>query len=85
MLLDFNQIVNTHNVKIRGCIHVGAYVGEEYITYLNHNIEHIIFFEPQNKIFEILRSNISQHHRPSTKVILVNKALGNKNQNNEYC
>ena len=38
MLLDLKKIVKKYHLNIRGIIHVGAYIGEEYPIYMISNV-----------------------------------------------
>lgn len=80
MLLNFDQLVKKHNLNIKGCLHIGAYIGQEIIEYMKHDINHVIFFEPQDDIFDILSHNMGVVCGKDTNVILVNKAVGNENK-----
>jgi FkbM family methyltransferase len=73
MLLDFNNLKEKYSLKINGILHIGAHYGEEYEVYKQNNIEKLIFFEPAPDNFKILKELLNE------KVVLVNKALGNKN------
>jgi FkbM family methyltransferase len=74
MLLNFNELVEKYNMKIKGVIHIGAHYGQEHQTYKNNNIEHISYFEPLSKTFEVLSNNITDGSK------LFNFALGNDNK-----
>ena len=76
MLIDFEYIHYKHELNIRGLIHVGSFIGEEYPTYLRFGVNNLIFFEPQPNIFSILKDNVGD----ST---VVNKAVGNENKKGE--
>ena len=80
MLLNFDQLLEKHDVNIKGCLHIGAYIGQEIIPYIKHEINHIIFFEPQEEIFDILAHNVNMISDEKTNVVLVNKAVGNENK-----
>lgn len=71
MLLDFNKLKDKYNMDIKGIIHIGAHYGEEFQTYIDNQINDLIFFEPVPSTFEVLKENLGG------KAILVNKALGN--------
>jgi len=73
MLLDLNKLIEKYNLKINGVLHVGAHYGQEYDLYEKNNIKNLIFFEPVPETFNVLKKNLD------TKVILINKALGNTN------
>lgn len=46
MLIDFKKAVAKHKMQIRGVIHVGGHMGQEYMTYKALGIKNIIFIEP---------------------------------------
>lgn len=75
MLLDIQKIFSTHPISKRGVIHVGAHFGEEYSEYEALGIENMMFFEPTSVSFEQLVKNLGDKN-----VTLVNKAVGNANQ-----
>jgi FkbM family methyltransferase len=54
------MLLNIDRLKgyVRGVLHVGAYVGEEFKLYKELGIQNCIFFEPQSYIFELLQRNI---------------------------
>lgn len=72
MTIDFDYIVSTFNLKIRGVIHIGAHYGQEYKFYKKHNIKNIMFFEPLIKNFNVLKYNVGE------ECLLYNFALGNR-------
>ena len=39
MLLDLEKIVRKYNLNIRGIIHIGAHLGQEYPVYKELSIE----------------------------------------------
>lgn len=71
MILDFSNIIVKYNMNIKGIIHIGAHHGDEHNTYLNHNINNLIYFEPIKKNYEILKSRIGDNF------LSYNCALGN--------
>jgi len=73
MLLDFQSLLNKYDLNIRGVIHIGAHIGQEYQIYKNNGIRNCIFFEPLKDNFKKLKENIADD-----EVIFVNKALGNE-------
>ena len=75
MLLDFNSLVNKYNLNIKGVIHIGAHYGQEYDLYKYHNIKNLVFFEPLRDNFSVLEKKLVNEN-----VLLINKALGSKNQ-----
>ena len=83
MLISLDDLHYKYSLKINGVIHIGAFVGEEYPSYLKFGVHHSIFFEPQNEIFKVLSDRIVAHNHPNSNVILVNKALGSENKEAE--
>lgn len=75
MLLDFHSIYEKYNLKIKGVLHIGAHYGQEDSLYRSKNIENIMYFEPLEKNFNVLKSNVSSN------TILHNIALGNEEKN----
>lgn len=71
MLLDFDEILKTHGLKIKGIIHIGAHFGQEFELYKKHNIQNLMFFEPINSTFQRLKENVGERAK------LLNIALGN--------
>ena len=83
MLLNFRQLYEKYNMNISGVIHVGGHTGEEYVTYLQHNVPYIIFFEPIPDSYNRLCNYIAQinsynKHLELPDVQIHNMALGNK-------
>ena len=74
MIFNFNRLMIKHSVKLKGVIHIGGYIGEEHNLYLQNDVRDIIFFEPIQEHFNVLKNNVG--HRPT----LVRKALGNENK-----
>jgi len=72
--LDFGELLRKYNMRIKGIIQIGAHYGQEYEIYKEYDIAHILFFEPLSKNFEILKQRVGK------ECVLINKALGNKNQ-----
>ena len=52
--LDFEQLVQQYQLKIKGVIHIGAHYGEEYEIYQKYQIANLVFFEPLSQNFSIL-------------------------------
>lgn len=71
MLLNLDNLKEKYNLNIKGVLHIGAHVGQEYNTYERLGIENVIFFEPLYDTFQKLKVNVGN------KAILVNSALGN--------
>ncbi len=61
MLLDFKQLYKNHNhqSRIRGVVHIGANIGEERQTYIDHSIEKVAWFEADPSTYEVLKTNVS--------------------------
>ncbi len=73
MLLDLEKLALKYNLNIRGVIHIGAHVGQEYSIYKRLSIENMAFFEPQKELFNQLKETIST----SENIQFYNTALGN--------
>lgn len=71
MLLDLQNLKEKYNLDIKGVIHIGAHVGQEFKTYQIMGIKNVMFFEPLKNTFNRLKENVGD------KAILVNTALGN--------
>ena len=71
MLLNLDNLKEKYNLNIKGVLHIGAHVGQEYKTYERLGINDVIFFEPIQSTFQRLKENVGD------KAILVNTALGN--------
>ena len=44
MLLDLEKLVKKHELKIKGVLHIGAHVGQEFKTYEKLNFINVMFF-----------------------------------------
>lgn len=73
MLLDLVSLSKQYNLSYEGVIQAGAHYGQEQSIYdeLDIPIENRHYFEPQKKVFEILRENIGSRGHT------YNFALGN--------
>jgi FkbM family methyltransferase len=71
MLLNLDNLKEKYDLKIKGVLHIGAHVGQEYKTYERLGINNVMFFEPIQHTFNRLKENVGD------KAILVNIALGN--------
>lgn len=56
MLYKLKDITKQLNFNIRGAIHVGGFVGEELTEYRSIGLTNTILFEPQQKLYEIIKS-----------------------------
>ena len=73
MLLDFNTMLNRHNMNVTGVIHIGGHHGQEYDTYREcDSIDKMVFFEPDPDSFAVLKSKTEG----DDNVTIINKALG---------
>lgn len=63
MLLNFTELCRKYNIKSTGVIAVGAHFGEEYDEYVSNGIEHIVFIEPCEKAFSVLRDRFHSNHK----------------------
>lgn len=71
MLLNLENLKQKYNLKIKGVLHIGAHVGQEFGTYQRLDIKNVMFFEPMRETFNRLKQNVSG------SAILINTALGN--------
>ena len=71
MLLNLDSLKEKYDLKIKGVLHIGAHIGQEFQTYERLGIKNVMFFEPLKKTFDRLKENVGD------KAILVNTALGN--------
>ena len=74
MLLDFSHLSKKYNFNIKGILHIGAHIGQEFSNYRKENLTNIVFFEPLVNNFERLKYNVGEHD----DVLFIKKALGNK-------
>lgn len=72
--LDLEELIQKYQVKIKGLIHVGAHYGQEYKIYQKLGIADLIFFEPLQQNFEIMKAHVGE------KAKLFQLALGNENK-----
>jgi FkbM family methyltransferase len=59
MLLDFFEIYDKYNLKIKGVLHIGAHYGQEDWVYRRLSVQNVIYFEPLSDNFNKLLSNIT--------------------------
>lgn len=71
MLLNLENLKEKYNLNIKGVLHIGAHVGQEFNTYKKLGIENVMFFEPIESTFNRLKNNVGNN------AILINSALGN--------
>jgi FkbM family methyltransferase len=71
MLLNLDNLTKKYDLKIKGVLHIGAHIGQEYNTYQRLGINNVMFFEPVPSTFQRLKENVGDN------AILVNTALGN--------
>lgn len=74
MLINFQKAVAKHRMKITGVIHVGAHFGQEYSEYIAAGAERILFIEPCDQAFKVLRQTFA--HIPG--VTLFQSACGSE-------
>ena len=60
MVIDLEQLVHKFNLKIKGVIHVGAHVGQEYMVYKKLGIHKIVWFEPVLETYKKLVINLPE-------------------------
>ena len=66
----------THKVVVKGVLHVGGHLGEEYPIYKKVGAQKIVFFEPIPDIYNELTKRL----KGCEDVVLVKKALGSRNE-----
>lgn len=71
MLLNLELLQKKYNLNIKGVLHIGAHVGQEFKTYKKLGIKNVMFFEPIESTFLKLKENVGD------KAELYNTALGN--------
>lgn len=52
--MDFKKMAFKYDMTIRGVIHIGAHYGQEYKTYKEMGIDHVLLIEPLEKNYNIL-------------------------------
>lgn len=67
-----SSIIDEYKSNIRGIIHIGGHIGQEYECYKRNKINNLMFFEP------IWNNYIRLIHNIDSKCIVHNIALGNK-------
>jgi FkbM family methyltransferase len=72
MIIDFDQLLQKFNLNIKGVIHVGAHVGQEYDAYKKQGITKIVWFEPVKETYQKLVFNLPPNS------LTYNIALGNE-------
>jgi FkbM family methyltransferase len=72
MLLNLDNLKEKYDLKVKGVLHIGAHVGQEFGTYQRLGIENVMFFEPVPSTFQRLKENVG-----NGKAIFINTALGN--------
>lgn len=76
MLINLQQSIRRHKLRITGVVHVGAHYGEEYFTYLRFAKGPVIFIEPCQKQFSVLKEKA----KTWANVTLFNVACGSDYQ-----
>lgn len=74
MLLDFNKIYEQYLSNLKGVIHIGAHYGQEHSMYIQKGITNVMYFEPLEKNFEVLKMNVKNDS------LCYKMALGNENK-----
>lgn len=72
MLIDLKKAVAKHRMRVNGVIHVGAHYGQEYHTYRELGISPVLFIEPCEKAFQVLRQTLADN----PDVVLFQSACG---------
>lgn len=58
MMTDFAELLNKHNIKISGIIHVGAHEAGEILDYSKNGIERVVLIEANPKRFSNLKTTL---------------------------
>lgn len=74
MIIPLNKIVADYKLQIKGVLHIGAHVGQEYPDYVRHGIKNMIFFEPVKETYRKLLETTGGDSNAQT----YNIALGNE-------
>ena len=69
MLLNLDSLKEKYDLKIKGVLHIGAHIGQEFQTYERLGIKNVMFFEPIKNTFNRLKENVGD------KAILINTAI----------
>ena len=72
MLYKLKDIASHLRFDIRGAIHVGGFLGEELEEYRSVGLTNTILFEPQQKLYEIIKSKCQDDEQ------VFNVALGSE-------
>ena len=72
MIFDLKQITDHFGFTIKGVIQVGAFVGEELPAYRSLGLFNTLLFEPQPKMFEVVKGKCCKGER------VYNVALGSQ-------
>jgi FkbM family methyltransferase len=82
MILNYNELINNSNVKVKGVIHIGAFYGQEKNIYNNLNINKVIWIEANPNYEEIIRANVGDDKIIITGVGNINDVLSFNVSNN---
>ena len=58
MILNLDYLKERYNLNIKGVLHIGAHIGQEYKTYERLGINNVMFFEPISSTFNKLKENL---------------------------
>ena len=73
------ECLEKYSVAVKGVLHVGGHLGEEYPIYAAAGAQKVVFFEPMPAFFDELAKRLNGHD----DVMLVKKALGAKSETRE--
>lgn len=85
MIFDLNQICSHFNLKIKGVLHIGAFIGEELTAYRKLGLRNTILFEPQKHLYEMVEAkcgggeqvfNIALGSHPHQSEMFISKTDG---------
>lgn len=79
MLINLEKLISKYNVHPTGVIHVGAHHGQEFDTYIENGINHVVFIEPSSNAFNVLQERLSNRNPIGGSLELINAACGAEN------
>lgn len=79
MLLPLDQLVQKYKLNIKGIIHCGAHIGEEYPIYQKLNIPKVLWIEANEELIPGLEKRIKNDNH-----LILNTAVSDKEQGEIY-
>ena len=59
MLIKFHDLIEKHNINVKGILHVGAHIGEESEDYLSAGVDRVVWVEANPNVFLKLLQNVA--------------------------